>query len=69
MINSSNASQNMSLGLVAANWTPVAFAALATLNFMLRIQGEEKMMLQHFGDEYRKYMKGTGRLLPVPSKV
>jgi protein-S-isoprenylcysteine O-methyltransferase Ste14 len=55
----------LSLGLVAANWTPFVFAALSLLNFMLRIQGEEKMMLEQFGDEYREYMKRTGRLLPV----
>src|SRR5687768_3787918 len=54
-----------SLGLVAANWIPLVFAALAALNFLLRIRGEEKMMLQQFGDEYRAYMKRTGRLLPV----
>ena len=35
------------------------------LNFILRIQPEEKMMLQQFGDEYREYMKRTGRLLPL----
>jgi protein-S-isoprenylcysteine O-methyltransferase Ste14 len=55
----------MSLGLVAANWTPVAFAALGALNVLFRIQGEEKMMLEQFGDEYREYMERTGRLLPV----
>jgi protein-S-isoprenylcysteine O-methyltransferase Ste14 len=55
----------ISLGLVAGNWIPLVFAAMCTLNFMLRIQGEEKMMLQQFGDEYRAYMKRTGRLLPV----
>jgi len=54
-----------SLGLVAANWFPLACAALCALQFLLRIQGEEKMMLQQFGDEYREYMKRTGRLLPV----
>ena len=54
-----------SLGLVAANWIPLVFAALVALNFRLRIQGEEKMMLQQFGDEYRQYMKRTGRLLPA----
>jgi protein-S-isoprenylcysteine O-methyltransferase Ste14 len=53
------------LGLVAANWIPFAFAALSALNFVLRIRGEEKMMLQEFGDEYRQYMKRTGRLLPA----
>lgn len=55
----------MSLGLVAANWIPLVFAALAALNFILRIQPEEKMMLQQFGDEYRDYMKRTRRLFPA----
>ena len=55
----------LSLGLVAANWIPLACAALVAMNFLLRIQGEEKMMLQQFGEEYRDYMKRTGRLLPV----
>jgi protein-S-isoprenylcysteine O-methyltransferase Ste14 len=54
-----------SLGLVAGSWAPLIFAALSALNFMLRIPPEEKMMLQRFGDEYRAYMKRTGRLLPV----
>jgi len=55
----------MSLGLVAGNLIPFVFASLSALNFILRIQPEEKMMLQQFGDEYRAYMKRTGRLLPV----
>jgi protein-S-isoprenylcysteine O-methyltransferase Ste14 len=55
----------MSLGLVAANWTSFVLAALAALHFLLKIQGEEKMMLEQFGDEYLEYMKRTGRLLPV----
>ena len=29
-----------------------------------RIPREEKMMLDHFGDDYRRYMRRTGRLLP-----
>jgi len=49
----------MSLGLVAANWTPFVFAALAALHFLLKIQREEKMMVEQFGDEYREYMKRT----------
>jgi protein-S-isoprenylcysteine O-methyltransferase Ste14 len=55
----------MSLGLVGATSIPLVFAVLAALHFLLRIRGEEKMMLQQFGDEYREYMKRTGRLLPV----
>jgi protein-S-isoprenylcysteine O-methyltransferase Ste14 len=55
----------MGLGLVAANGVPLGLAALAALHFTLRISGEEKMMLQQFGDEYREYVKQTGRFLPM----
>jgi len=55
----------ISLGLVAANRTPFVFATLGTLIILLRTQGEERMMLEQFGDEYRRYMQRTGRLLPV----
>ena len=54
----------LSLGLVAANWVPFVFAALGALIFLFRTQGEERMMLEQFGDEYREYMERTGRLLP-----
>jgi protein-S-isoprenylcysteine O-methyltransferase Ste14 len=30
----------------------------------IRIPREERMMLEKFGEEYRVYMKRTGRLLP-----
>jgi protein-S-isoprenylcysteine O-methyltransferase Ste14 len=55
----------VSLGLVAANRISFVFAALGALNFLLRIRGEEKMMLEQFGDEYQDYMMRTGRLLPM----
>ncbi|MET0606729.1 MAG: protein-S-isoprenylcysteine O-methyltransferase [Beijerinckiaceae bacterium] len=32
--------------------------------YFLRVDAEESLMLQQFGDEYREYMKVTGRLLP-----
>jgi protein-S-isoprenylcysteine O-methyltransferase Ste14 len=32
--------------------------------YFLRVPAEEKMMQETFGDEYRKYMKETGRVLP-----
>jgi protein-S-isoprenylcysteine O-methyltransferase Ste14 len=51
--------------LLLQNW----IAGLATLASMLpvylvRIPREGQMMLDHFGDEYREYMKRTGRLFP-----
>ena len=38
----------------------IGFGAL----YVLRVGPEENLMIQRFGDEYRDYMKRTGRLLP-----
>jgi protein-S-isoprenylcysteine O-methyltransferase Ste14 len=39
--------------------------ALLTLVFLfLRVTKEEKMLTEHFGDEYAKYMDTTGRYFP-----
>ncbi len=49
------------LALITANWF-IAFIPLAfALFFILRVPDEEKMMVEAFGDEYRDYMKRTGR--------
>jgi len=32
--------------------------------YLLRVPREERVMIEHFGDEYREYMKQTGRVLP-----
>lgn len=44
-----------------AGWCVVAtFAPM----YFLRTPREERMMCEHFGDEYRDYMRQTGRLWP-----
>jgi protein-S-isoprenylcysteine O-methyltransferase Ste14 len=53
-----------SLGLVMANWIPILFAVLAAVFLVARVPQEEQMMLEQFGDEYREYMRRTGRFLP-----
>jgi protein-S-isoprenylcysteine O-methyltransferase Ste14 len=50
--------------LVTANWIFIAFAVLTPILLFLRVPREEKMMLDQFGEEYRKYMDRTGRFLP-----
>jgi protein-S-isoprenylcysteine O-methyltransferase Ste14 len=50
--------------LVSANLLFLIYYALAVLLITLRIPKEERMMLEQFGEEYRVYMKRTGRLLP-----
>ena len=51
--------------LVIPNWVagPSNLVAFAVL-FAFRIHAEERMMLEHFGDEYTAYMARTKRLVP-----
>jgi len=51
--------------LLLQNW----IAGLSMLVFFLpfyrvRVPNEEKMMLEHFGEQYREYMNKTGRVIP-----
>ncbi len=52
------------LTLVSANILFAVGTVLAIVLLYRRIDEEEKMMVARFGDEYRNYMKQTGRLLP-----
>lgn len=52
-------------GLLLSNWLAGwAFLVLSVPLYLIRIPKEEKMMLEHFGEEYRKYKTRTGRLIP-----
>jgi protein-S-isoprenylcysteine O-methyltransferase Ste14 len=51
--------------LLIHNW----IAGLASLViflplYLLRVSREEQMMLEQFGEEYRLYMRRTGRIIP-----
>jgi protein-S-isoprenylcysteine O-methyltransferase Ste14 len=52
-------------GLLLENWLAgwYALAAFAVMYFV-RVPREERMMCEHFGQEYRDYMRQTGRLIP-----
>jgi protein-S-isoprenylcysteine O-methyltransferase Ste14 len=39
-------------------------AILALVGFSIRIAWEERVLIEHFGDEYRAYQKRTKRLIP-----
>jgi protein-S-isoprenylcysteine O-methyltransferase Ste14 len=54
----------ISLALVTANWIFVVFAILVITGLFARIPKEEKMMIDKFGEEYRAYMRRTGRFFP-----
>ncbi|MBG88852.1 MAG: protein-S-isoprenylcysteine methyltransferase [Verrucomicrobiales bacterium] len=57
-------------GLTLENWLAGwAVVPAFALMYFLRLPREEAMMCEKFGDQYREYMKRTGRLLPKPEKT
>jgi protein-S-isoprenylcysteine O-methyltransferase Ste14 len=50
--------------LVSANLLFLVYYVFSVFLIAVRIPREERMMLEKFGEEYRVYMKRTGRLLP-----
>ena len=54
----------LSFALMASNWF-IGLATLLSLGMLLiRLPREEENLINRFGDEYRTYMKRTGRLIP-----
>lgn len=51
--------------LLLDNWLagPAMLVTFAPL-YIVRVPHEERMMLDHFGQEYREYMSRTGRVIP-----
>ena len=58
------ASLFISFGLMADNWFIILLGALAFTAMAIRTPKEEANLIEKFGDEYREYMKRTGRFLP-----
>jgi len=54
----------ISFGMMADNWFIAALGALAFVAMSIRTPKEEANLIEKFGDEYREYMKHTGRYLP-----
>ena len=54
----------ISFGMMADNWFITAFGILAFILMAVRTPKEEANLIEKFGDEYREYMKHTGRFLP-----
>jgi protein-S-isoprenylcysteine O-methyltransferase Ste14 len=54
----------VSFGIMADNWFITAFGILAFILMAARTPKEESNLIEKFGNEYREYMKHTGRFLP-----
>jgi len=54
----------ISFGMMADNWF-IAFLGILTFILMaIRTPKEEANLIEKFGDDYREYMKHTGRFIP-----
>ena len=54
----------VAFGLMADNWFIALLGVLAFVGMAIRTPREEANLIEKFGDEYREYMKRTGRFLP-----
>lgn len=54
----------ISFGVTADNWFIIALGVLAFIAMAIRTPKEETNLIEKFGDEYREYMKHTGRFFP-----
>jgi protein-S-isoprenylcysteine O-methyltransferase Ste14 len=52
------------LMLISSDLLVFIFFAFSIWVNYIRIPDEEQMMIDEFGDEYREYMKHSGKLLP-----
>lgn len=58
----------VAFGMIADNWFIALLGLLAFVIVAIRTPREEANLIAKFGDEYRDYMKRTGRFLPRVSK-
>lgn len=52
------------IGLSLSSILTLLFVVFIILFLVLRIKGEEEMLLKEFGDEYKAYMKRTKKIIP-----
>jgi protein-S-isoprenylcysteine O-methyltransferase Ste14 len=54
----------IAFGMMADNWFIAGLGILVFILMAVRTPREEANLIEKFGDEYREYMKRTGRFLP-----
>lgn len=54
----------VAFALVTANWCFVVLSIVVIAGLLARVPKEEQIMVEKFGDEYKIYMKRTGRFFP-----
>lgn len=54
----------VAFGMMADSWLIATLGILTFILMVIRTPKEEANLIEKFGDEYREYMKRTGRFLP-----
>ncbi len=54
----------ISFGMIADSWFIAVLGALTFVGMAIRTPKEEANLIEKFGDDYRDYMKRTGKFLP-----
>jgi len=54
----------IAFGMMSDNWFIALLGVLAFIGMAIRTPKEEANLIEKFGDEYRDYMKRTGRFFP-----
>jgi protein-S-isoprenylcysteine O-methyltransferase Ste14 len=54
----------VAFGMMADNWFIAGLGGLAFILMAIRTPKEEANLIEKFGDEYRDYIKQTGRFFP-----
>lgn len=54
----------ISFGLMADNWFIMMMGVISFVLMVIRTPNEEANLIEKFGNEYREYMKRTGKFLP-----
>jgi protein-S-isoprenylcysteine O-methyltransferase Ste14 len=55
----------IALALMLHNWIAgYSFLVVSFVQYFLRVDAEEQMMVDQFGDWYKNYMRRTGRIIP-----
>jgi len=54
----------IAFGMMSDNWFIAALGVLTFILLAIRTPKEEANLIEKFGDDYREYMKHTGRFLP-----
>ena len=55
---------NVGMVLISVNWIFLLFLIIAIPFTYWRLSKEEVMLIEQFGDQYREFIKRTGRLFP-----